>query len=130
MFTLPCVLTPGLYGRGWGGQVWSIQSGVCNYTLEGHEKGVNCVDYYPGGEKPYLVTGADDKYVLVLNMAWPTQTLSHKRRLTQTHTLPYRCTVARTCTPACAVPLSRTDTDTYVDGREVLMRAGRALAGW
>jgi coatomer subunit beta' len=30
--------------------------------LEGaHEKGVNCLDYYVGGEKPYLISGADDK---------------------------------------------------------------------
>jgi len=46
-------------------QVWSITSGACMYTLEGHDKGVNCLDYYPGGEKPYLVSGADDKTVKV-----------------------------------------------------------------
>jgi len=46
-------------------QVWSITSGACMYTLEGHDKGVNCLDYYPGGEKPYLVSGADDKAVKV-----------------------------------------------------------------
>ncbi|KAJ1548362.1 Coatomer subunit beta', partial [Cladochytrium tenue] len=44
-------------------KVWSLGSNVPNYTLEGHEKGVNCVDYYHGGDKPYLVSGADDKYV-------------------------------------------------------------------
>ena len=32
-----------------------------NLTLEGHEKGVNAVDYYPGGDRPYLVSGADDR---------------------------------------------------------------------
>ncbi|RKO85725.1 coatomer WD associated region-domain-containing protein, partial [Blyttiomyces helicus] len=46
-------------------KVWSLGSSVPNYTLEGHEKGVNCVDYYHGGDKPYLVTGADDKLVKV-----------------------------------------------------------------
>ncbi|KAJ3129269.1 Coatomer subunit beta' [Nowakowskiella sp. JEL0407] len=46
-------------------KVWSLGASVPNYTLEGHEKGVNCVDYYHGGEKPYLVTGADDKTVKV-----------------------------------------------------------------
>ena len=35
---------------------------MANFTLEGHEKGVNCLDYYTGGDKPYLVTGSDDKY--------------------------------------------------------------------
>jgi hypothetical protein len=33
--------------------------------LEGHEKGVNCVDYFSGGDRPYLITGADDKLVKV-----------------------------------------------------------------
>lgn len=42
-------------------KIWNIGSGTANYTLEGHEKGVNCVDYYLGGEKPYLISGADDK---------------------------------------------------------------------
>ncbi|KAJ1562877.1 Coatomer subunit beta' [Nowakowskiella sp. JEL0078] len=46
-------------------KVWSLGSSTANYTLEGHEKGVNCVDYYNGGDKPYLVTGADDKLVMV-----------------------------------------------------------------
>ena len=48
-------------------KVWSLASGSPNYSLEGkegHEKGVNCVAYYPGGDKPYLITGSDDKYVL------------------------------------------------------------------
>eukprot|EP00741_Cyanophora_paradoxa_P015643 tig00020903_g15100.t1 len=46
-------------------KVWSIGSSQTNFTLEGHDKGVNCVDYYAGGDKPYLVTGADDKLVKV-----------------------------------------------------------------
>jgi coatomer subunit beta' len=44
-------------------KVWSLNSTVPNYTLEGHEKGVNTVDYYAGGDKPFLVSGADDKYM-------------------------------------------------------------------
>ncbi|KAI3390113.1 hypothetical protein SNEBB_010154 [Seison nebaliae] len=46
-------------------KIWQLGSNVCNFTLEGHEKGVNCVDYYPGGEKPYLVSGADDRTVKI-----------------------------------------------------------------
>jgi coatomer subunit beta' len=42
-------------------KVWSLGQPMPNLTLEGHEKGVNCVDYYPGGERPYLVSGADDR---------------------------------------------------------------------
>ena len=34
-----------------------------NFTLEGHDKGVNCVDYFAGGDRPYLISGADDKLV-------------------------------------------------------------------
>jgi len=46
-------------------KVWSFGSSQPNFTLEGHDKGVNCVDYYPGGEKPYLISGADDKLVKI-----------------------------------------------------------------
>ena len=42
-------------------KVWNLGSSVPNYTLEGHDKGVNCVSYYYGGEKPYLISGADDR---------------------------------------------------------------------
>lgn len=42
-------------------KVWSLGQPTANLTLEGHEKGVNAVDYYPGGERPYLVSGADDR---------------------------------------------------------------------
>lgn len=31
-------------------QVWSIGQPTPNFTLEGHEKGVNSVDYYNGGK--------------------------------------------------------------------------------
>lgn len=40
-------------------------SPTANFTLEGHEKGVNCVDYYHGGDKPYLISGADDRLVKI-----------------------------------------------------------------
>lgn len=41
-------------------KVWGLGSPVPNYTLRGHTKGVNTVDYYHGNDKPYLVSGADD----------------------------------------------------------------------
>ncbi|KAJ2633508.1 Coatomer subunit beta' [Coemansia sp. RSA 1290] len=41
-------------------KVWSLGSPVPNFTIEGHSKGVNAVDYYHGSDKPYLVSGADD----------------------------------------------------------------------
>ncbi|XP_047351448.1 coatomer subunit beta' isoform X1 [Vespa velutina] len=46
-------------------KVWQLGSSTANFTLEGHEKGINCVDYYHGGDKPYLISGADDKYVKI-----------------------------------------------------------------
>lgn len=51
-------------------KVWNLGSPTANYTLEGHDKGVNCIDYYAGGERPYLVSGADDASVRV----WDYQT--------------------------------------------------------
>uniref|UniRef100_A0A4W5PBH7 Coatomer subunit beta' n=1 Tax=Hucho hucho TaxID=62062 RepID=A0A4W5PBH7_9TELE len=49
----------------WLLQVWQLGSSAPNFTLEGHEKGVNCIDYYSGGDKPYLISGADDRTVRV-----------------------------------------------------------------
>ncbi|XP_028394124.1 coatomer subunit beta'-like [Dendronephthya gigantea] len=46
-------------------KVWQLGSTAPNFTLEGHEKGVNCVDYFHGGEKPYLISGADDRSVKI-----------------------------------------------------------------
>ncbi|KJE89459.1 coatomer subunit beta [Capsaspora owczarzaki ATCC 30864] len=46
-------------------KVWQLGSSVPNFTLEGHERGVNAVSYFEGGEKPYLVSGADDHLVKV-----------------------------------------------------------------
>ena len=43
-------------------KVWQLGSSHPNFTLEGHEKGVNCIDYFQGGDKPHLVSGADDRY--------------------------------------------------------------------
>ncbi|GFQ86466.1 coatomer subunit beta', partial [Trichonephila clavata] len=46
-------------------KVWQLGSTSANFTLEGHEKGINCVDYYHGGDKPYLISGADDRLVKI-----------------------------------------------------------------
>lgn len=51
-------------------KVWQLGSSEPNFTLEGHEKGVNCIDYYHGGDKPYLISGSDDKTVKI----WDYQT--------------------------------------------------------
>ncbi|KAF7432578.1 hypothetical protein PC9H_004520 [Pleurotus ostreatus] len=46
-------------------KMWSIGSPTPNFTMEAHEKGVNYVEFYPGADKPYLVTTGDDKTVKV-----------------------------------------------------------------
>lgn len=46
-------------------KVWQLGSTSPNFTLDGHEKGVNCIDYYHGGDKPYLISGADDRLVKI-----------------------------------------------------------------
>ncbi|KXN81850.1 Coatomer subunit beta' [Leucoagaricus sp. SymC.cos] len=46
-------------------KMWSIGSPIANFTMEAHDKGVNYVDFYPGSDKPYLVTTGDDKTVKV-----------------------------------------------------------------
>ena len=32
-------------------KVWSVGQPTPNFTLEGHEKGVNCVDYFNGEQR-------------------------------------------------------------------------------
>lgn len=46
-------------------KVWQLGQPDANFTLEGHERGVNCVDYYQGGDKPYIISGSDDKTVKI-----------------------------------------------------------------
>ena len=46
-------------------KVWGLNTLQPHFTLEGHEKGVNCVEYFSGGDRPYLVSGADDRTVKV-----------------------------------------------------------------
>ena len=43
---------------------------MAHFTLEGHEKGVNCLAFYQGGDRPFLVSGADDRTAKV----WDYQT--------------------------------------------------------
>ncbi|KIJ57284.1 hypothetical protein M422DRAFT_57615 [Sphaerobolus stellatus SS14] len=46
-------------------KIWSLTSGTPNFSLDAHEKGVNYVEFYPGPDKPYLVTTGDDRTVKV-----------------------------------------------------------------
>lgn len=40
--------------------VWTLNNPEPNYELLGHEEGVLCLQYYPRGDKPYLLSGSDD----------------------------------------------------------------------
>ena len=43
----------------------SISPPHTNFTMDAHDKGVNYVDFYPGPDRPYLVTTGDDKTIKV-----------------------------------------------------------------
>jgi coatomer subunit beta' len=45
--------------------MWSLGSPNPNFTMDAHEKGVNYVDFYPGADRPYLVTASDDKTIKI-----------------------------------------------------------------
>lgn len=53
-------------------KIWNLGSPEPNFTLDAHMKGVNCVDYFTGGDRPYLITGSDDHTAKV----WDYQTKS------------------------------------------------------
>lgn len=53
-------------------KIWNLGSPDPNFTLDAHLKGVNCVDYFTGGDRPYLITGSDDHTAKV----WDYQTKS------------------------------------------------------
>ncbi|KAG0715759.1 Coatomer subunit beta' [Chionoecetes opilio] len=46
-------------------RVWQLGSPQPNFTLYDHKRGVNCVDFYHGGDKPYLISGGDDSLVKI-----------------------------------------------------------------
>ena len=44
--------------------MWSLGAPTHNFSLEGHERGVNGIDYYPGGDRPYLLSGKNNPFAL------------------------------------------------------------------
>jgi coatomer subunit beta' len=53
-------------------KVWGVTgtSGGAHFSLTGHQRGVNCVEYSPDGNKPYLISGSDDQQIRI----WDYQT--------------------------------------------------------
>lgn len=46
-------------------KVWSIASDRPRLTLVGHEDGLNSVSFCSEGDKPYLVSGSDDRTIKI-----------------------------------------------------------------
>lgn len=46
-------------------RVWGLNSPEAHFALEGHERGVNCVSYFAGGDRPFLISGGDDYMVKI-----------------------------------------------------------------
>ncbi|KAJ7951806.1 Coatomer, beta' subunit [Quillaja saponaria] len=53
-------------------KIWKMGSPNPNFTLDAHQNGVNCVDYFKVGDKPCLITGSDYRTAKV----WDYQTKS------------------------------------------------------
>lgn len=52
-------------------KIWGVTgTETSHYSLLGHTQGVNCVEYYQGGDKPYMISGGDDMKIKV----WDYQT--------------------------------------------------------
>ena len=53
-------------------KIWTVGTtkSTANYTLIGHESGINCLDFSSDAEKPHLVSGSDDGLVKI----WDYQT--------------------------------------------------------
>lgn len=37
--------------------MWGLGAPTPHFSLDGHDRGVNSIDYYPGGDRPYLLSG-------------------------------------------------------------------------
>lgn len=57
-------------------KVWGLGAPTPHFSLEGHERGVNGIDYYPGGDRPYLLSGKGGRVLRVLRVAFRCVVLS------------------------------------------------------
>ena len=47
-------------------KVWGLSgSASAHFTLTGHLQGINCVEYFRSGDRPYLISGGDDFLVKI-----------------------------------------------------------------
>jgi hypothetical protein len=54
-----------------GYQVWSLGQPTPNFTLEGHEKGVNAVDYFVGGASLLLTSATAAQWLYCCHAEHP-----------------------------------------------------------
>lgn len=59
-------------------RIWGLNSASPHFSLAGHTDGVNCIDFYHGSDKPYLISCSDDKTIKI----WDLQTKSIIQELT------------------------------------------------
>lgn len=45
-------------------KVWGLNASSPYFSLNEHKMGVNCIDYSSANDKPYLISGSDDKVAL------------------------------------------------------------------
>ena len=46
-------------------KVWGLNSTSPYFSLNEHKMGVNCIDYSIASDKPYLMSGSDDKVCMI-----------------------------------------------------------------
>ena len=79
-------------------QVWSVGQPTPNFTLEGHEKGVNCVDYFVGGAQrdPTSDLQAESMTIsAICQGSYPSHALLHRATASGAHGNAMADSVAR-----------------------------------
>jgi coatomer subunit beta' len=51
---------------------WGLTTNTPRFTLAGHEAGVNCIEFFPGSDRPHVASGSDDFTIRI----WDYQTKS------------------------------------------------------
>ncbi|KAK8891739.1 hypothetical protein M9Y10_028959 [Tritrichomonas musculus] len=70
---------------------WGLTTSTRRFTLSGHKGGVNCIEFFPGNDRPFIASGSDDYTIII----WDYQTKScvvtlsgHRENVTALHFHP------------------------------------------
>lgn len=70
---------------------WGLTASTRRFTLVGHRGGVNCIEFFPGNDRPFIASGSDDYTINI----WDYQTKScvvtlsgHRENVTALHFHP------------------------------------------